>query len=286
MGRPRIDPEVAKQRMKERDCWPVSYMPESRPTNSPWLCVCMECGEFIKPRYNSVVNQGQGGCDPCARKAQAQKRRFPNEAAVTEMRAAKVDPIEKICPGVSEPWPSICMNPECPGIWFGKPAEISPRLVDARRSKGTACKYCAGKAVHPHAARLLMIRRASVIPLEPFPGANEPWECICLRLGHVTYPTYSNVAGGRSTCERCAKNSPYTEFEARAIANRCGFRPDPDARYINTGTSWSGTCTKKGIHALRALGILSLGKDLAISALSAATKPTFPALSICSSIPS
>lgn len=246
VGRPRVDPKIAKQRMIERRCWPVSRMPEVKPTNSPWPCRCMDCGSFITPRYNGVVNRGQGGCDPCARKTQAQKRRVPDEIAVAEMRAAKVDPIEKKCPGVSEPWPSICMNPECPGIWFGKPTEIAPRLVDARRSKGTACKYCAGKAVHPYVARLQMIRRASVMPLEPFPGANKRWECVCLRSGHITYPAYSNVVGGRSTCERCARNFPYTEFEARAIANRCGFRADSDERYINTSTSWPGICVRKG----------------------------------------
>lgn len=246
MGRPRIDPEIAKQRMIERGCWPVSYMPEVKPTNSPWPCRCMECGEYITPRYNSVVNRGQGGCDPCARKVQAQKRRIPDEIAVAEMRAAKVDPIDKTCPGVSEPWPSTCMNPECPGIWFGKPADIAPRLVDARRSKKTACKYCAGKAVHPYVARLQMIQRASVVPIEPFPGSNEPWECVCLRAGHVTSPTYSNVIGGHSTCRDCAKNAPYTESKARAIATKYGFNPDPDARFLNVYSSWPGTCVKKG----------------------------------------
>jgi hypothetical protein len=159
----KLDPAQAKENMIAKGVWPVSDFPQS---GAKWLCVCMQCGSFVTPRYNNVMRPGRGGCDDCAKKNAAEKRRIPHEVAVEVMRATGVEPLEDF-PGVDAPWRCRCLNALCPGLWMGDPADIRPRLTDARKSKKSACKYCARVAIRPERAVQQMIQ-SGVQPIDDY----------------------------------------------------------------------------------------------------------------------
>ncbi|MFI8371972.1 hypothetical protein [Streptomyces sp. NPDC085466] len=206
-----LDPEAAKANMIAKGVWPVSVWPSS---GKPWLSVCMDCGTLVSPVYRNVMQPGRGGCEPCGRARAATKRRIPVAVAFAAMRAAGVEPLEEY-PGMDAPWRSRCLSALCPGLWKGDPAGISPRLSDARLSKGSACKYCARLAIRPERAAFEMIRRG-VEPQAPYGAAREPWRCTCLRCGadDIT-PTYANVVltwqGG---CRYCGGRMRVPEEQA------------------------------------------------------------------------
>ncbi|WP_424536905.1 hypothetical protein ACOZ38_45035 [Sphaerisporangium viridialbum] len=59
-----VNPQKIKERMISQGYWPVSTFTH---THQPWLCVCMECGDFVTPRADTILNARQGGCQNCAR---------------------------------------------------------------------------------------------------------------------------------------------------------------------------------------------------------------------------
>ena len=232
-----LDPEVAKAKMIAKGVWPISGWP----TNSkPWLSVCMECGAFVTPIYRNVMRPGRGGCDPCGRARAAVQRRVPAHAAVEEMRAAGVEPLEDY-PGVDVPWRSRCLSALCPGLWEGELADIRPRLSDARLARVSACKYCARVAVRPERAAYEMLQRG-VEPLEQYQKATKPWRCKCLACGadDIT-PTYANVVlSGQGGCEHCGGKMRVPEEQAAAEMLAVGARPLEPYKGVNE--RWRSLC--------------------------------------------
>ncbi len=220
----------------EKGVWPVSDWPGGA---RKWLCVCMTCGSFVTPTYNNVMRPGRGGCTHCARKAAAARRRLSAAEAVDIMRAAGVEPLEDY-PGVDAPWKCRCLNPECPGVWNGEPADIRPRLSDVRVSKRSACKYCARRAVRPERATRQMIERG-VLPVEEYPGALKPWKCRCLACGALITPRYANVVlNGAGGCAFCANRVRVPDSVAIEEMRAAGAEPlDP---YPGVNTRWCCRC--------------------------------------------
>ncbi|MFF7097977.1 hypothetical protein ACFY9A_37170 [Streptomyces rubradiris] len=217
-----VDPAEAKTNMISKGVWPISHWPGSR---EKWLSVCMDCGSFVTPRYVNVMRPGRGGCNLCARRKAAETRRTPHDEAVKVMRAAGVDPLEPF-PGVDVPWPSRCLNALCPGLWMGDPADIRPRLSDARASKTSACKYCARIAIRPERAVQGMIE-AGVKPLEGYKSAWSHWPCVCLRCGadDIT-PTYANVVlGKQGGCKYCGGRLRVPDQQAVSEIQAAGATP-------------------------------------------------------------
>src|SRR5262245_27219679 len=100
MPRPPVNPDVAKSQMIAKGVWPVEAF---RSPHDPWLCVCMVCEEWVRPRLANVRKPGRGGCRECAKKASAASRRIPEKDAVAEMRAAGLEPLAPYR-RVDEPW--------------------------------------------------------------------------------------------------------------------------------------------------------------------------------------
>jgi len=200
----------------------------------------MECGEFVEPIYRNVMRPGSGGCDACGRARGAASRRVPADVAVAEMRAAGVEPIEDY-PGVDVPWRSRCLSALCPGLWEGDPADIRPRLSDARAAAISACKYCARVAVRPERAEYEMIQRG-VQPLEKYERATKGWPCKCLgcHADDIT-PSYANVVlGGQGGCEHCGGRKRVPEKQAVTEMLAVGVRPLE--RYKGVNERWRSQC--------------------------------------------
>lgn len=225
-----LDPEVAKANMISQGVWPIAVWPTG---SKPWLSVCMECGEFVTPIYHNVMRPGRGGCDSCGRARAAAKRKVPADVAIAEMRAAGVEPLEDY-PGVDVPWWSQCLSALCPGLWEGEPADIRPRLSDARLARISACKYCARVAVRPERAAYEMIQRG-VEPLEPYKKATSPWPCRCLNCDadDIT-PSYANVVlNGQGGCEHCGGHMRVPEEQAVSEMLAVGARPLEPYKGVN-----------------------------------------------------
>ncbi|MER6561358.1 hypothetical protein ABT300_27225 [Streptomyces sp. NPDC001027] len=160
--------------------------------------------------------------------------------ALAEMRAAGVEPLEEY-PGSDVPWRSRCLSALCPGLWEGDPADIRPRLSDARLSKGSACKYCARIAVRPERAAYEMIQRG-VEPREPYQKAGKPWPCTCLRCGADSItPTYANVVlTGQGGCAHCGGRMRVPEDQALSEMLAVGVQPLEPYKGVNE--RWRSRC--------------------------------------------
>ncbi|MCM3885043.1 hypothetical protein [Frankia sp. R82] len=179
-----IDPEVAKSEMINSGVWPVADFVN---TSVPWLCVCMVCGEFVRPRYNSVVHKGNGGCEKCGR------REVNPEVAKATMIAHGMWPVAPFRRTV-DPWLCVCM--ECGEF-------IMPRYAGtARRASG--CKFCKGKAINPDTAKKKMIERG-YWPIVEITASHVPCMSICMGCGDVVTPRYDSVvSSGQGGCPNCS----------------------------------------------------------------------------------
>ncbi|WP_405649639.1 hypothetical protein OG581_52490 [Streptomyces sp. NBC_01386] len=232
-----LDPAEAKNKMISKGVWPISVWPGS---GKRWLSVCMGCGSFVTPTYRNVMQPGRGGCNPCARRKAAETRRTSHDDAVQVMRAAGVEPLE-VFPGVDMPWRCRCLNALCPGLWMGDPADIRPRLSDARASRISACKYCARLAVRPERAFQGMVE-GGVEPLEGYKSAWSPWRCVCLRCGadDIT-PTYANVVlGKQGGCKHCGGRLRVPEQQAVSEVRAAGA--GPLEAYPGVNERWKCQC--------------------------------------------
>lgn len=193
-------------------------------SSARWACECLKCGAKVEPCYGNVMQRGRG-CDECGRKAGALKRRIPSADAIAVMRRAGVEPLEPFA-GVDKPWRCMCLYPQCPGLWMGDPAEISPRYSDAKIAARSACQYCARRAVRPERAAFHMVQRG-IEPLVPFPGAGEPWSCRCLTCGADDIsPSYANAwLTGQGGCFHCGGRMRIPEEQARDEMLAAGARP-------------------------------------------------------------
>ncbi|MFB7054831.1 hypothetical protein ACFCXT_17145 [Streptomyces vinaceus] len=179
-----MDSAAAKERMIASGVWPVA---DFKNTSNPWLCVCMTCGRFVKPRYNSVIHKGHGGCQFCGR------REVDPRHAKAVMIAHNLWPISSF-PGTSGPWLCVCMK--CGEF-------VNPRY-GGTAYRGSTCKFCAGKAVDPETAKARMIAKG-YWPIAVFAGARAPWLCVCMECGTFNSPRYSSiVSDNQGGCSQCS----------------------------------------------------------------------------------
>ena len=86
--------------------------------------------------------------------------------------------------------------------------------------------------------------------LEPYPGAQEWWQCRC-RAGHEVQVKLSKVLYGRG-CPQCRKSKPLTHEEAVEYMRAAGLEPlEP---YPGAHTPWKSRCVAKGHEVQPRLG--------------------------------
>ena len=146
------------------------------------------------------------------------------------MRAAKLEPLEDYC-GNNKPWKCKCMK--CDRV-------VSPRLSSVKR-KSNGCGYCSGNRVDASDAIKIMMK-ASLKPLEPFPGSKTAWKCKCMKCGQVSSPCCSDVKRGTG-CGICAGVIVIPELAVKVMmkANLKPLEPYPGG-----STSWKCKCLKCG----------------------------------------
>ncbi|MER5319219.1 hypothetical protein [Streptosporangium roseum] len=221
----RLDPEVAKSKMIERKLWPIAKFEK---TLSTWLCVCMECGEFVTPIYANVVTRKQGGCKFCSIKAKTSDA----TAAKAAMIERGVWPIEDFR-NTSDKWLCVCM--EC-----GK--FVTPRYNSVVHKGNGGCEHCGRRELDPEEAKKRMISH-DLWPITKFPGSNHPWLCVCIECGEFVTPRYGGTAGRGRGCKFCA-GIALTPETAKARMIKRGMWPIET--FKKSGEKWLSVCMKCG----------------------------------------
>ncbi|MEI6039196.1 MAG: GIY-YIG nuclease family protein [Actinomycetes bacterium] len=222
----KIDPEDAKKLMTEYGYKPLVEYPGS---NTPWKAIHVQCGELVSPRF-TALQTGRGGCMKCGFKSNQAKQLGDPEKARELMLNAKLEPLEPY-PGASRPWKCKCLK-------CGR--EVLPYYN--RVKSGTGCGYCAGKAVEPLEAEVVM-RNANLEPLVPYPGARKHWKSKCMRCNRIVSPTYGDVRIGEGGCKYCGKKYVDPD-EARALMISKGLIPQ--VPYPGSSVGWKSLCAKCG----------------------------------------
>lgn len=235
----RIDPKFAEVFMLRAGYKPLEPFTKS---HHKWKCTHLVCGEIVFPSYHGL-QQGQGGCIPCARKVTADKRRLSDAMTIEIMLAAKLQPLEPY-KDVNTPWKSKCL--EC-----GK--TVSPILTNIRNGQN-GCKFCSSKALgikqtRPQGVAIQMMQDSFLEPLEPYQNSKIPWKCKCLNCGEVVYPRIGDIKKGGGGCRKCgtAKTiEALTIPEEKAIAIMLEAKVKPLTPYKRARLKWECECLECG----------------------------------------
>ena len=192
----------------------------------PWRCRCDTCGREVTPRFDMIA-RGQGGCVYCA------GIMVDGAEAEKVMRDAGAIPLESY-PGSNSPWRCRCNICE---------REITPRYNGVNRGT-SACGYCAHTRVDPASAEELM-RAASLTPLEPYPGSQKPWRCLCKTCGNAVVTMYLTVQQGGGGCRFCGNQKKSDSLrlahsEAALIMEAAGLQPLDN--YSSSWEPWRCLC--------------------------------------------
>ena len=158
------------------------------------------------------------------------------------MRARGLEPLGAF-PGTARPWRCRCTD-------CGR--YVEPRYATV--AKGAGCRHCGNertrKALTLDAEQAAKVMRDSgVEPLEPYPGAREPWACRCTGCGREVSPRYTDVRRGHAGCRWCAwmaggVKQRITHEDAAAVMLARSLEPlEP---YPGAHNRWRCHCIKCG----------------------------------------
>lgn len=252
--------------MREAGWEPLEPYPGS---HNPWRCRCVDCGSESSPRFHSVSQRaGQSKlCQTCS-------GRLPVTADRAEavMLAAGWQPLAPYS-GLLEPWPCACTTCGHRG---------TPNYTTTKQGK-SRCTRCATRERGDRAraqfepTALQTMQDVDLEPLEPYPGANNPWRSKCLLCGDLVSPSCSNVAVGIRGCWTCsqpkriaamlAAKAPAAEARLRAAGYiplepypgmagpwlcqcRCGRETAVWTSVIGTGSRGCRACSEGGFKPL------------------------------------
>jgi hypothetical protein len=255
-----VDDAIAQGTAMRAGLEPLEPFPGSA---NKWKCRCTGCGRETVPRYTAFKKLGSYGCRSCAQKARGKARSQEEAMALAREFAPNFQPSVPYL-GSNSPWPGVC-------VACGMP--IKPRLTDVMKGQG-ACRYCVRRAVDT-AIVLGTAMRAGLEPMEPFPGARQPWLCRCTSCGKAIHPVYDRFrALGSMGCQFCAQSASQrrqaesgvfprirAEAEAEGYVVR-GFEYRPRFRTDRPGMyeSWLlGTCPEHGDFEQRVVNFTSQG---------------------------
>jgi Zn finger protein HypA/HybF involved in hydrogenase expression len=185
-----LDPSETEQRMLEAGLRPLEPYTKAI---AKWKCLCLKCGEIVFPTYNGI-QQGEGGCLFCGIEKRSAQIRNDVEQAKQLMVEKGLEPIEEYRSGNS-PWLSKCLK--CESI-------VSPTLNNVTtRQKNYGCVYCQGGKITEETA-IQVLLKAGAIPLDKYPGKDQPWKSKCVKCERIITPTYANARRGQGACKFCA----------------------------------------------------------------------------------
>lgn len=89
-------------------------------------------------------------------------------------------------------------------------------------------------------------------PVEPFPGTQKPWRCVCMTCGEESWPRYNDVVSkGTGVCNQICRAKKIAAkltrdgAEAIAVMRSHGWEPLDD--YPGAGKPWRSRCLECGV---------------------------------------
>ena len=157
--------------------------------------------------------------------------RIPESEAIKLMKAAGLQPLVPY-ESLNKPWPSKCLK--CA-------REVSPRLGSIKRGSA-GCRFCSGKVLDPNEAVLIM-KKAGLDPLVPYPGNDTPWHCRCQKCHRETFPRFHGVKSRGSGCKYCSGNASVL---SEVILEMESYNLTPIKDYPGAGKPWECICKDCG----------------------------------------
>lgn len=154
-------------------------------------------------------------------------RAFTDEEAREQLLTLGYRALEAY-PGSTFKWPARCVTcaEEILVVLSRVKRDDRPRCACVREARRQSAQAAGSRRVEARAAEAAaMMQVADWEPLEPYPGANQPWKSKCLRCGTVGSPklTSQDQHRGCSGCSgRAARVTP--EIAARVVQER-GWLP-------------------------------------------------------------
>ena len=176
-----VDETKALAHMKKLKLEPLVPFPGA---TTGWKSRCSVCQRIVTPDWSHVKNR-ISGCAYCS------KKRVPQDELSLLLKKNRIKPIDSFVNGKT-PWKSKCLK--CKKI-------IYIRVNDMRAGQ-SGCIYCAGRKVDAKDA-VRLAEQCGFSPLEPYPGANVPWKCICKVCRKISAPAYTTMQQRQSGCKYC-----------------------------------------------------------------------------------
>ncbi|WP_328508344.1 hypothetical protein OG981_53490 [Streptomyces mirabilis] len=102
-------------------------------------------------------------------------------------------------------------------------------------------------------------------PIEPFPGTQPPWKCLCLTCGEVSAPRYNDVVNkGTGVCSKTCRSLKIAAklirdgAPAAAVMLSWGWEPLED--YPGAGKPWPARCVHCGVIKPKKLSHVQKGR--------------------------
>jgi len=182
----KVDPKQAVELLNSKGLKPVEPYKNS---HTPWRSICLNCGTEVYPRLNGI-KQGQGGCTSCGIKKRSESKKLSKSKAIEIMTKSHLQPLVEY-KNSKFPWKSKCLK--CKNI-------VYPKLNTIVSGDG-GCKYCGKNFVDSKVAKNFIQTKGFTV-LEPYPGANKPWQLKHKKCGRVVTPSYSSIKRG-GACKFC-----------------------------------------------------------------------------------
>jgi hypothetical protein len=182
----KVDQNQAVELLNSKGIKPVEPYKNA---HSPWRSMCLNCGNEIYPRLNGI-KQGQGGCTSCGVKKRSESKKLSQAEAIEVMIKSDLQPLVEY-ENSKTPWKSKCLK--CQSI-------VYPKLNTIVSGDG-GCKYCGKNFVDSKDAKKFIQGKGFTV-LEPYPGANKPWQMKHKKCGRIVNPSYSSLKRG-GNCKFC-----------------------------------------------------------------------------------
>ncbi len=199
-----IDPKKAKALMRKAGLEPQEPY---RSTTTKWRCLCKVCGKKCAETYRDVSRRaGRRGCQACCSDAIDPKK------AKALMRKAGLEP--------QEPYKNAATKWKCRCLICKKTCAVSYEDASSRKS-GKGCPSCASGKLDTTRAEA-KLATAGLKPLEPYPGSQSKWKCVCKTCKGAVVVRISSVKEGTTACRYCAEPTysfhSYDQFDYKAPA--------------------------------------------------------------------
>ena len=222
----RLDEQKAVAMLKKAGAVPLEpYVSSSK----PWRSKCLKCKKEVSPRLSNIKS-GHSACAYCAGK------KVDPRDAVKLMKKVGLEPLVPY-PGSNTKWK--CKHNKCGEIVYPKHSWIVAGQGGCQK-----CGYIESglKGRISESFAIQIMKKAGLLPQEPYVGAGKPWKAKCIKCKQIVSPTFGSIQSGTG-CGVCAGKIVVPEL---AIELMLQSDLKPLVPYPGSKNNWKSECLKCG----------------------------------------